>query len=1136
MADDARVEELLEQLLESGGTPEEVCRTCPELLEEVRVGWQMVRAVEAEIGTLFPESPATDDAAPDDLRQRAEPAPGLPHVRGYEVQGVLGRGGMSVVYKARHLLLNRPVALKMLLAGPYAAPEERERFLREAEASAGLRHPNIVPLYDVGDVDGRPYFTMELVEGGSLARKLAGAPLPADQAAALTAALADAVQFAHKAGIVHRDLKPANVLLAADGTPKITDFGLARRLEGGGGLTVTGAAMGTPGYMAPEQARGQKGAVGPAADVYGLGAILYELLTGRPPFRAETAAATLQQVLAEDPAPPARLNAKTPRDLETICLKCLHKDPRRRYATAAALADDLRRFQRGEPVRARPAGLPSRLGKWARRRPTHAAMLAAGLLLLVVLVVGGVWLALHQAERRRLIEADLKDVATLQEQARWAEARAALERAEARLDGSVPDDLWGRIDRSRRDLDLATRLDAVRLRRETRSDLPFYDAQAAREYEEAFREAGLGKPHDPAERVAAMVNASAVRQALVEALDDWSVRATDEEQRAWLLEVVKRADPDPEGWRERVPAAWEDSGALAELARAVPVERLPASMLLALGQRLRAFRRDAAPFLRRVQRAHPGDFWPNLILGDALLQGNSQEAAGYYRAALASRPTAAVGYCVVGDALRYQNDLEAATDYYHKALQIDPNYARIHNNLGLVLQAQGRLDEAIGHYQKAAQLDPDYAWAHLDLGNLLRIKGRLDEAYDHFQQVLRLDPTNREVQAPLRIVLFRQGRGQEALAAWRKAIDADPSQQDAWAGYAEFCLFLGRQEEYQRARRDLLDRFGACTDPYLAEPVSRACLLLPPSEDELRKATALADRAVAAKGSTPAWIYRYFLFAKGLAEYRRGRLDSAISLMTGEASTVMGPCPRLIVAMAQYRQGQETLARKTLADAVVSFDWSAAEADGRDVWICHILRREAEAMILPNLPASLRGECQPRDNHERIALLSVCQFEGLDAVAARLYEDAFSADPNLAEDLAAQCLRRAGRRGEKPAGRLEDLGTECRYPAVRCAARAGCGLANDGASLGESERAHWRKQARDWLRADLALWDKMLSGDSPPARDFAEKMLARWQADPDLAGLREPGGLGALSADERADCVALWKEVGSVRARVRKAR
>jgi len=229
------------------------------------------------------------------------------------VQGVLGHGGMGVVYKAWHQRLHRTVAVKMLLAGDYARPQELGRFLREAETVAGLRHANIVQVHEAGDVDGRPYFTMEFVEGGSLAEKLAGTPQPAGQAAALVATVAEAVHAAHQRGIVHRDLKPGNILLTADGTPKLADFGVARRLEGAAGLTQSGAPLGTPSYMAPEQAEGKTRDVGPATDTYALGAILYELLTGRPPFRAETAAETLRQVVSQDPAPPSRLNARSRR-------------------------------------------------------------------------------------------------------------------------------------------------------------------------------------------------------------------------------------------------------------------------------------------------------------------------------------------------------------------------------------------------------------------------------------------------------------------------------------------------------------------------------------------------------------------------------------------------------------------------------------------------------------------------------------------------------------------------------------------------------------------------------------------------------------------------------------------------------
>jgi serine/threonine-protein kinase len=510
-----------------------------------------------------------------------------------------------------------------------------------------------------------------------------------------------------------------------------------------------------------------------------------------------------------------------------------------------------------------------------------------------------------------------------------------------------------------------------------------------------------------------------------------------------------------------------------------------------------------------------------------MFQREPVEATGYYRAALSSRPGEAVGYCAVGDALRIQKDLGAAIDYYKRALKLDPNFARTHNNLGLAFKAQGRLDEAIDCYRKTIQLDPDYAWAHYDLGNALQIKGRIEEAFGQYQQVVRLDPTIYEVQAPLSGILLQKNRGQEALENWRRAIDANPHLYIAWSGYPELCLFLGQQEEYLLARQALLDRFGGSTDQYIAEPVSRACLLLPAAEDMQRQAAALADRALAAKGSTPEWIYRYILFAKGLAEYRQGRLETAITIMEGEASKVMGSAPRLIMAMAQHRLGQEKQARATLAMAILAFDWSVNRADRRDVWICHILRREAEAMILPNLPAFLKEEYQPQDNDERIALVGICQFQGLYCTATRLYTDAFAADPHLAANLTTKCIERVSRNDEQP-GRLYDLCTECRYPAIRCAALAGCGFNKERAKLAEMERAGYRKQAREWLRTDLAVWSRLLDSDSLWPRDFAKKMLMQWQTDPDLAGIRELSSIDKLSADEQKECLAFWKEVDSL--------
>jgi WD40 repeat protein/tetratricopeptide (TPR) repeat protein len=314
-----------------------------------------------------------------------------PVVAGYDILAELGRGGMGVVYQARHVRLGRVVALKMLLAGAHASPQEVARFRVEAEAVAQLQHPNIVQIFEVGEEKGCPYLALEYVAGESLSQKLRGMPLPDGDAARLVEALARAVHAAHQRGIVHRDLKPANVLLAADGTPKITDFGLAKRLNAATAPTQSGALLGTPDYMAPEQAEGRS--TGPATDVYGLGAILYRLLTGRPPFLAATPLDTLVRVRTEEPVRPAVLHPRVARDLETICLKCLQKEPRKRYVSAEALAEDLGRFQSGESIQARPVSLGERAVKWMKRRPALATLAAVSTAAAVALVasLAGLW-------------------------------------------------------------------------------------------------------------------------------------------------------------------------------------------------------------------------------------------------------------------------------------------------------------------------------------------------------------------------------------------------------------------------------------------------------------------------------------------------------------------------------------------------------------------------------------------------------------------------------------------------------------------------------------------------------------------------------------------------------------------------
>jgi serine/threonine-protein kinase len=348
------------------------------------------------------------------------------------------------------------------------------------------------------------------------------------------------------------------------------------------------------------------------------------------------------------------------------------------------------------------------------------------------------------------------------------------------------------------------------------------------------------------------------------------------------------------------------------------------------------------------------------------------------------------------------------------------------------------------------------------------------------------------------------GRHEEALAEWRRSLQAGSSAHDDWHGYAECCLFLGDEAEYRRARRELLTRFAATSDPHVAERVGRACLLLPAPDDELQKAAELIDRAVAADPTTYApWARPFFLFASGLAEYRRGRFDSAIGILRGPAAKVMGPSPNLVLAMAQHRRGDRDEALRTLALAVFDFDWRVTNAGVCEKWIYHALRREAEALLVPDLSGFLAGTYHPTEPAERRALVGVCQATDRTYALARLYADIFADAPRLADDL------RSGRR----------------YKAACWAARAGCGSGVDAARLGDEERVRWRKQARDWLTADLAAWSAALAGGASDQRELAKKVLTSWLKDPDLAGLRDAKGLAHLPETERAECRALWDQV-----------
>ncbi len=1046
MPDDARVQELLDELLDLEATPEEVCSSCPELLPVVRDRWRQMCRARDDLDVLFPPLNDLAGCLPKPIAQENA----LPTIPDYEVMAMLGAGGMGVVFKARHLRLNRVVALKMALAGVYAGPQERQRFQQEAEAVAALRHPNVVQIYEVGEADGRPYFTMEYLDGGSLAQRLAGTPQSAIHSATLLLSLAEAVDSAHQAGIVHRDLKPANVLLTGNGVAKISDFGVARRLGAEAGLTRTGTAVGTPSYMAPEQARGVPRAAGPAVDIYSLGAILYELLTGRPPFLAETVAQTVFQLLSVDPVPPSKLVAKVPRDLETICLKCLQKEPRLRYATAGALADDINRFRAGLPIAARRLGWSGRSWRWCRRNPALAALVGTLVILAGSAVGGGVWMQHQEANRReetarnqgrawQAVDAALDKSASLREHGRWPEMRASLEGTEELLDAATPVALRERVRQARADATMVAELEEIRLRLSTGGTALESVALSPDEmYARAFREYGIDVMKLDLKDAETRIRASDIRDTLLAFLHDWLFWAAERER---VRAVIERADDDP--WRRefRSAVAAPDSNKLKELAVAPAAAAQPAVLISGLGGSLLAYhqRPQALTLLNEAQKRHPEDFWINYLLGHCWDQDRPQEAVGYFRAAVAIRPSSDQAYSMLGKALR----------------------------------ASGDLDGAVAAFRQATALN-----------------------------------TSSDVGRDLAMLLVPTGNLEEARICWGKYLDSNPPIDDAWYGYAPLCLYLGNESAYQLARTALLDHYKNTNPNWIAaERAGLACLLLPASDQELPRIISLVDRALADGPKPPQSDFAYLQYLSGMAKYRQGRAQDAIPLLQEAALALSNRAgPKLALAMAQYQSGYAGDARRTLADVLLAFDWKAPQNEPAPMWVSHVIRREAQQVVLPKLDDFLRGIYQPQDRDELDALLGASRFADCPLVVAEIYADAFFAAPNLVEDL-----------------RLDH-----RYHAACSAARASNGQGKDTAELSETDQARLRSQARAWLREALTVFEKALDSDPSNSREKLRRQLARWQADSDLASLRNFSELQTLSEEERTSCLELWAEVAAM--------
>jgi serine/threonine protein kinase/Tfp pilus assembly protein PilF len=933
------------------------------------------------------------------------PRPDLPGqwtIANYEVLGELGRGGMGVVYKARQKGLNRLVALKMVLAGKQAGPAEIDRFRAEAEAVARLQHPNIIQIYEVGELDGCPYFSLEFAAGGTLAGKLRDTPLSGRAAAELVDVLARAMHYAHSHGIVHRDLKPANVLLGASGntsageqqaaspaawTPKITDFGLAKRLDIEQGQTQSGAIMGTPSYMAPEQADGKTREVGPAADVYALGAILYECLTGRPPFKAATPLETLSQVLGEEPVPPRQLQPQVPRDLETVCLKCLHKEPKRRYASAQDLAEDLRRFRAGEPIQARPVSRAERALRWLRRHPAQGALIGVLTAVAVALPLAGLQYSAQLAHRRaaeqkRLDEAraEVRDLVARGETAvqsrDWRQAEVLLDRALQHVEAEADlADLRGEVDRVRGPVkDRLTALDTYQRFTRDRDEALFHATLASGENFQTNAQTAREK----AGAALAAVGLTADGQGTLS-----PGQAASAEERAeittgayalllMLAEIEARRLPQQtaEAHRERVRQA------LTLLDRAD-----------ALGVRTRAIHLRRARYLA--------------LLGDAA--GAARERSRV-QALAAQTDLDPLDHFLVGHELYSEGDLEGANHEFRRALQLDARHFWTHYFLGICCVTSGKPEVAVAHFTICQGQQPRLVWIYLLRGFAL---GQIEDyaaAEADFDQALALDPS-----PGARYVLFnnrgvmrvgQKGAWEKGVADLEQAAALRPDQYQAHASLAEAYRLHGRLEDAGKQLDEAIVLAGRQVQAGDLRPTtlallhhSRARLHLQRSERD----AALRDLAEAARLAGDDRPLRARAEAdRGRVLHLQERLDEALTAYDAALQSDPGRTDvrrwRADVLLAQHRY----------AEAVAAFD-AHLEKGGAPAAAVYRQRGLARARLgrhadaIDDFTRVLQAK-PPED--EQLALLLDRGQEYLSSnaleLAQRDFEEVLRRDPNSA--------------------------------------------------------------------------------------------------------------------------------------------
>jgi serine/threonine protein kinase/tetratricopeptide (TPR) repeat protein len=1175
----------------------------------------------------FLQQPAADPQATSDLSHRgissgSDPAEEAGTVIGlYKLLEQIGEGGMGTVWMAQQTEpVKRLVAVKLIKAG-MDSKQVLARFESERQALALMEHPNIAKVLDAGKTpSGRPYFVMELVKGQPITKYCDEKRLPVRERLELFGDVCRAVQHAHQKGIIHRDLKPSNVLVAPyDGKPvvKVIDFGVAKatgqRLTDKTLFTGFGALVGTPQYMSPEQAEVNNQDIDTRSDIYALGVLLYELLTGSPPFTGKdlekvgmleilrvireqepskpstklSTAEGLPTLAANRGTEPGKLMRLVRGELDWIVMKALEKDRSRRYETANGFALDVQRYLADEAVLACPPSAWYRLRKFARRNKARIAVVAGASLAVMLTATTIGWAVRDRAAREREIERQeekrregvaqqasraLAEAQDLCRADRLPEAKAAVQRAEELLaDGG--DELRGRLDQVRHDVEMAGRVEETRLQRAAVKDGNFFDnAGADRAYGEAFRDYGLDVAALAPDQAAERIRASAIREQLVAALDDWLhvkalADATTDER---LLAVLQRVDAD--SWRRQLRDAFRrrDKKTLQALVGGPKALRQRPATLVLLGHALTKVgeRPLAIVLLRSAQQQYPNDFWINQNLALALMESRPAEpglAVGYYRAALALRPESP-GVCFnLGNALKANGELAEAVAAYQRAIALKPDYVQAHIGLGNALSDKGQMDEAIAAYREALRLKKDNVLAHNGLGNALSDKGQLDEAIAEYREAIRLKKDDAPAHNGLGNALLTKGQLDEAIAAYREALrlkkdDARVRNNlgNALSDKGQLGEAIAEYHEALRLKKDdalvhnnlgsALHRKGQMDEAIAAY---REALRL---KKDFAKAHYNLGNALRAKGQLDEAIaeYREAIRIKkdyaeahcnlGLALHDKGQDDEAIAAYR-EAIRLKKdlPEPHNNLAFALHRRGRLDEAIAAYREAIrIKEDYPEAHVNlgialRQKGQYCEALKevrrghelgsrnpgwrdpsaewvRQLERLVELDgrLPGILKRKTAPVSPRDGVELAGICSLKQLNRAAARLYEGAFAADPKL----------------------LDDLSAAHRYNAACAAALASCGQGKDADKLDGKERARLRQQALDWLRADLEGWRRLLDRGPDNDRPMIVEKMRQWLADTDLTGVRGAAALARLPEAERPAWQKLWHDVADTLARV----